>query len=328
MKEMMLFPREIEMYTKIIPKMEFLYKEKGQEIHFSPKFYPNTGNSIILEDLREIGFKNADRLKGLDLDHCKAVLTQMAFFHAASAVLFERNGDFDNVVMKGVYTEDNRAYVEAFNESLYAILRKCMELSYENGSYFAAKVCKSSKDITNAIINVGQIDYTKFNVINHGDCWTNNIMFKYDKNETEVLQCLFIDFQYCKYGSPSQDLYYFILSSAETDIKIKKFDYLIKWYYDKLIENLTLLEYRSEFPKLIDIHLALYEHGMWAIMTVVGIMGAALLDPTDQACMDNFFKSDEIGDKFKMAVYGNKRYIDAMNQLLPWMDCRGILDHF
>lgn len=324
MQEMKLFPREIKIYTKIIPEFENLYKAKGKMIKFSPNYFQSDENVVLLEDLKEKHFRNADRIKGLDLEHCKCVLIKMAELHAASAVYFESHGRYEEMFTKGVFSEDNRFYVEAFNESLYAVLRKCMESSYENGNYFVKKFCKSAKEFTNEIIEAGRVDYSEFNVLNHGDCWSNNIMFKYGESKN-IIETVFIDFQYCKYGTPAQDLYYFLLSSAEHDLKVDKFDFFIKVYHEKLVENLELLDYPKKSPSLIDIHIALFRHGTWAIITTTGIMGAALLDANEHANMDNYVSDDASGNDFKMMVFGNERYIKAMNLLLPWMDCRGVL---
>lgn len=133
MTEMKLFPREIAIYENIVPKIEKLFKIQGKSIKLSPKYYSNPEQSIILEDLKEKQFTNADRIKGLDLNHCKSVLTQMARFHAGSAVVFEQNGHFKDIFTKGVFTEDNRDYIEGFNKSLYSVLQQCMESSYRNG---------------------------------------------------------------------------------------------------------------------------------------------------------------------------------------------------
>lgn len=96
----------------------------------------------------------------------------------------------------------------------------------------------------------------EFNVILHGDLWVNNIMFQHDEKglPTEVL---FVDYQMSRYGSPVQDLMYFILSSTEYSIKVKEFDFMIKYYYRELVKNLKLLKYPKAPPTLIDLHVAL-----------------------------------------------------------------------
>lgn len=106
-----------------------------------------------------------------------------------------------------------------------------------------------------------KLNLREFNVLNHGDCWSNNIMFQYD-DSGKIKNTLFVDFQVGKYGSPANDLYYFILSSANKDIKLAQFDYMIRFYYDHLVANLKLLHYHRPLPKLKNIHAALLKNGL------------------------------------------------------------------
>ena len=45
---------------------------------------------IVFEDLAVLGYKNVDRRLGLDFDHYKSVLSKMARWHAATAVLVNK----------------------------------------------------------------------------------------------------------------------------------------------------------------------------------------------------------------------------------------------
>lgn len=105
-------------------------------------------------------------------------------------------------------------------------------------------------------------DPNEFNVLNHGDLWVNNIMFQY-KEDGSLKETYFIDFQMGRYGSPAQDLLYFLLSSTNLDIKLKHFDYFISFYHQQLIEHLKLLHYKGIKPKLRDIHMALFKYDYW-----------------------------------------------------------------
>lgn len=98
--------------------------------------------------------------------------------------------------------------------------------------------------------------------MNHGDFWANNIMFQYDAFG-KIKETYLVDYQIPKYGSPAQDLYYFLLSSAKFELKLKEFDFFIKIYYDNLVEHLRLLKYPKNIPKLNDIHAMLYKYGLW-----------------------------------------------------------------
>lgn len=104
-------------------------------------------------------------------------------------------------------------------------------------------------------MNIYEPNPDEFNVVLHGDLWANNIMFQHDENG-KPKDILFVDLQGSRYGSPVQDLIYFIVTSTEYSIKLKEFDYMIKYYHQELVKNLKLLKYPKAPPKLMDLHIA------------------------------------------------------------------------
>lgn len=103
----------------------------------------------------------------------------------------------------------------------------------------------------------------EFSVLNHGDAWCNNFMFQYDE-AGHLKETYFVDLQMCRYSSPAQDLIYFILSSTDIEVKIAKFDYLVKFYHEKLTENLNLLKYPKKLPSLRCLHQSIFNHADWS----------------------------------------------------------------
>lgn len=169
-----------------------------------------------------------------------------------------------------------------------------------------------------------KIDDEEFNVLNHGDCWANNIMFRHNEKD-ELEETLLIDYQMCKWGTPVQDLYYFLFTSAKLDLKLNYFDYFIKYYHDELVKNLEFLNYAKSIPTLSSIHIALFKHHNWATFAITGVMPVVLLDPSENSTMDNFLTDSDAGRDFRYKMYTSSRYIKAMNDLLPWLDNRGAL---
>lgn len=285
-------------------------------------------DNIVLEDLKVTNFKNADRLKGLDMEHCKSVLKLLAEFHAVSAIYYELNGPYPENLTVGIFREDLLPMFVEFNMGIKSVLKPLMTSmkEYTNGEYYAEKLFKNDHAAyyKQGHKQISDVNYDQFNVLNHGDIWSNNIMFNYEGNRLQ--DTCFVDFQMSKYGSPIYDLYYFILSSAGLDIKLESFDYFIKYYHDHLIENLKLLEYTKTFPTLQSLHLKLLDTGFAAVMVAVGLMGTVLLDPTDTANMGNFLSDEEAGNVFRKMIYTNPKYIKAMNDMLPWLDNKGFLD--
>lgn len=52
---------------------------------------------------------------------------------------------------------------------------------------YGEKILKLSKHIDKVMnIFVQKPDESEFNVINHGDCWVNNMLFKYDSHNKPI----------------------------------------------------------------------------------------------------------------------------------------------
>lgn len=92
------FDKEHTAYRDYVSDFQKMYKDAGKDVTFAAKYYP-TNNKLeeellILEDLGQRGFRNANRQVGLDLAHTKATLEKLAQFHAASAVRYELKGAY------------------------------------------------------------------------------------------------------------------------------------------------------------------------------------------------------------------------------------------
>lgn len=116
-----IYQKEEEIYQKILPKFEKLYKDAGKDIQFAPKSYTfdrDTGvDYVLLEDLCTKKYKNANRIDGLDMQHLQKVLIKLAEFHAASACYVEHYGMFSEDFTVGIYNGKHKALLKEFNAS-------------------------------------------------------------------------------------------------------------------------------------------------------------------------------------------------------------------
>lgn len=83
-------------------------------------------------------------------------------------------------------------------------------------------------------------------------------MFNYLENGN-VDETLLVDFQICKWGSPAEDLLFFLTISPALDIRIKEYDHFVAIYYKRLIECLNVLGYKQAVPSLRDLHKDMYD---------------------------------------------------------------------
>ncbi|XP_028900328.2 uncharacterized protein LOC105218698 [Zeugodacus cucurbitae] len=323
-----IFDAENAMYRDVIPEMEKLYSDVGVEVRFSPQYYeietPSEFGVILMEDLQPHNFKNVNRLEGFDMEHTKCALKKLAQWHAASAVRVATKGEYPQVVCVGVYTEDVLKTLEHVGKTITPIYMECVR-TYDGHEVYYESLKRSRENFFKQFPSLLKVDPNEFNVLNHGDFWGNNIMFQYD-DAGKVKETYFVDFQCVRYGSPVTDLYYLLLSSTSLDVKLKYFDYFIKYYHDNMIECLKLLKYPKRGPTLVEIHIALLQKSSWAVAPTMIHMPLALLELTEAADLSNFISTSEDSMAFRRRMYTSPRYRKHIEVVFPWLYCRGAFE--
>ncbi|TDG48831.1 hypothetical protein AWZ03_004734 [Drosophila navojoa] len=297
-----IFINELDMYKTIVPELEQIYRDAGIEVKFGAKAYELKGvksDYVLLEDLAPKGFRNTNRIEGLDQVHVKCALRRLAMWHAASMVRVATKGDYPDYIVRSYYKKELLPILTDVNTNLAQNFLKAM----------------------------AEVDPNFLNVLNHGDFWSNNMMFSYD-SLGKIKDLMLVDFQVPKWGSVAQDLVYFLISSAKFEDKLTKFDSNIKFYYDNLLENLSILKYPKSMPLLRELHITIYKYGFWGYLTATGAMSTVLVDSTDTASFENFLSDSTEGADFKNLLYTNPRYLKHIQAVLPWLLNRGALQGF
>lgn len=75
-------------------------------------------------------------------------------------------------------------------------------------------------------------------VVNFGDCWTNNLMFKYDE-QGKPINVNFLDFQLARVTSRCSDLSYLLSTSIKMAVLNENFNELLKIYHDSFNAFIT-----------------------------------------------------------------------------------------
>ncbi|XP_011192723.1 uncharacterized protein LOC105218687 [Zeugodacus cucurbitae] len=322
------FGTEGIMYRDVIPEMEKLYSDAGVQVRFSPKYYdietPSEFGVILMEDLQPHNFKNVNRLEGLDIEHTKCALKKLAQLHAASAVRVEVKGEYPGIVCVGVYTDDVLKMLEHMSKTMTSLYMECVR-TYEGHEVYYDSLKRTCENFMSELCQLLKVDTNEFNVLNHGDFWANNIMFQHD-DAGKVKETYFVDFQCVRYGSPVTDLYYLLLSSTNLDLKLKYFDYFVKYYHDNLIEYLKLLKYPKRLPTLKEIHIDLLKKSFGAVSIIMIQMPLALLELTEAADLCSYLGTSEVSIAFRRRMYTNPRYRRHIEKVLPWLYHRGTFE--
>ncbi|XP_055609861.1 uncharacterized protein LOC129756854 isoform X2 [Uranotaenia lowii] len=322
------FTKEIEMFTKFIPAFEKLYRDKGADVKIGPKCYkvcrdvPN--DIMVMEDLLTKNFKPTARSEGIGLEQAELILVRLAEFHAASAVHHQKEGTFPEEFKEGLFRKDNANLLEFMFGPCYDACISEME-NQSFGTKYIASLKKLRPTTFTGTYEATALDPEAFNVLNHGDFWCNNMMFKYGP-DGQLHDSKLVDFQMCFYGSPVLDLHYAIFSSMRPEIRISKMNHLIRFYHEKLIDNLVLLDYGKPLPTLKQLQIDFYDRICYGAVTCFGILALRTLDPAEEVSMEAISQETEAGRHCRKVMYGNERYIREMEQLLPFLDGKGYFD--
>ncbi|XP_023178807.2 uncharacterized protein LOC111604818 [Drosophila hydei] len=321
-----LFVVESDMYERLVPELGQLYaKHTNLSVRFKPahlKFIENPPNCdyILMEDLRKQGYINLERMVGLGQTEIKAVLKKLAQWHAASAQRVVELGDYDEKYQKSYMSEPE--WVKHMNLAFNGPFLEYMQQLYELEPSQQLLVTNYTERLNDLYLEFGRVKKSEFNVLNHGDFWCNNFLFKL--NGGNIQDICFVDFQVPKYGTPAQDLFSLLMTTPNIQIKLKKFDDFIEFYFDELIAHLKLFKYANKLPTLTELHKNLRSYSLWAFVCAQRMLPVTLLPPTPDANTTKF-EGDSAVD-FKHKMFTNPSYIKQIKLILPWLIERGYIN--
>lgn len=108
-----------------------------------------------------------------------------------------------------------------------------------------------------------------FSVLNHGNVWRNNLLFKY--RNTEPVDARLIDFKGAFIGSPVVDLMFFLTTSVAYDVTRNYKDELLYAYHTKLADTLAAVQFAGYVPSLLELHLDFLKRGIFELMLTLTV---------------------------------------------------------
>ncbi|XP_075145280.1 uncharacterized protein LOC142220177 [Haematobia irritans] len=327
-----LFPKEMEMYEKYLPAFEKLYEAVGWNIRLAPKclHVEKTNNVInfVFEDLTQRKFKNIDRIIGCDMNHMKHALRKLAEFHAASAVYEYKNGSFPEDFQYGfVDSRKGKEFLRFLYETKCDSYKQAMATwGMENSEEYIKKF-PTFDQFWNCALSSLQQSSNDFNVLTHGDFWSSNIMFSYLAND-QVNETLLVDFQICKWGSPAEDLLFFLSLSPVLDIRFREFDHFVFIYHQRLVECLNVLGYTKPIPSLRALHQDMYDkrNSFCAFFACFNHLPGIMFPADKDTSIHTFSRRDEIGEQFRKRAFENPLFVAVIKEIYPFYYRRGLFN--
>lgn len=183
------FEREVYMYNKVLPELAAFQREKnindeadGGFFNF-PKCYFAISNMvsdhhvIIMENLRQKGYAMCDRNALIDFDCVSTFMTTIGRFHGVSFALkdqrpevFETFREMDDIMLDMLFR--SKGWEDVFNagyDNILTMFKETRDVKY------LSEVRANWSRYFQECLDSGVA--APFEVIGHGDCWINNLMF-------------------------------------------------------------------------------------------------------------------------------------------------------
>lgn len=317
-----LYGKEPAVYNKLLPTMNFIAK-----FQFGPTCYNNSiKNILILADLKEQGYEMCDRYKQLDFAHCVYVFKSIAKFHAASVVCQKHNPELIQQVGKEVFYSDGERFDKSFRPWLKILFQHVAGIVKEMqiSDVLVDLISSKAETIASSLLRLCKPKDSGLNVLNHGDLWVNNVLFKHSSSG-DIVDIKFIDFQIAKYTSPVLDLLYLIWTSANEDVRESRLQELCEIYRLTLNTELEQLGCKERMTSE-ELHEDMKDAVDWALVSICNMLPVIVCDAADVINVEEIELTDiegGIDDRYLKNLNG-RRYRamlpKVMMHFLSWIE--------
>lgn len=169
-------------------------------------------------------------------------------------------------------------------------------------------------------------DPTSFNVLNHGDLWSNNIMFQQDAISGKTTDAMLVDFQMSSYQSPMLDIIYTFFSSSNVQITEVQWEDLLQFYHRELTQCLHTLGFVGRKPRLTDLHEEMLKKGVFGAVLGMFVLAVRNLKDAEGADMLRFLSDKPEDREYRMEVMLKPECRPGLEFLLRYCDRKGFFD--
>uniref|UniRef100_A0A182TAV2 CHK domain-containing protein n=1 Tax=Anopheles maculatus TaxID=74869 RepID=A0A182TAV2_9DIPT len=189
-----------------------------------------------------------------------------------------------------------------------------------------------SRRVARSLSPPGLEEDVTYRVLNHGDLWGNNMMFRYDDptggDDARVRDVMFVDYQLSNYGSPGHDLVYSLYNCPQFEVRETRIKELLELYHRSLCEGLRAGGYRQQpVPTLADVQKEYERHEFIGIVSGLSMLPIILMERTDDLNLtfENLIDAEH-AEKIRDIQYKGKLYRKSVIPILERLDAKGLLD--
>lgn len=324
------FEKETRMYNEVLPSMYRLYEARTSRAldPLAPHAFPShREHTLVLEDLKRSGYAMEDRLRGLDYDHACLVLEGLGRLHALSVALQREDAGILEEFKERLFVEDKSSEVMKYMDSQMRALAR-LAGKWPGYERFEERLLKAADVGNNWIIRNMRPESTARPVLNHGDCWVNNVLFCHEEGKPRAMR--FIDFQISRRASPAMDLYYFLFTSVRFEDVESRWEDLMAAYLD--VFNAVVLDMGMEDSVLDakDFAAEMDERLMYALIVACTILVPVKAVPEDipdydKISMELYDIDFEVDGHPVGKSLSSPYFLQAFKQRLLYFEKKGIL---
>ncbi|XP_068619904.1 uncharacterized protein [Battus philenor] len=246
-----LFCNEVAFYNKIWPtllKFQSQWDKVTHPFKSIPKCYLAQNDLVILKDLKQLGFVMPDRRQGLTIEQCYFVLKHLSHFHALSMAMkyYNPEGFYELLnIQDGIsevfFVPENVDYYKSYYteaiQNAIAMVEEELRDSEDKELYLERFRRFCSEDTFFQTMMEMVVPKEPLAVICHGDCWTNNLLFRFV--DGDIAEMYIVDFQLARYASPALDLVYLMYLCLDREQRADHLPSLLEYYADELHTRLV-----------------------------------------------------------------------------------------
>ncbi|XP_037921739.1 uncharacterized protein LOC119658416 [Hermetia illucens] len=322
-EEFGILDKEIKVYKELLPKLSKILGNTA----VAPKcfdIFTEPHRNLVFQDMKALGYVTADRVIGLDEQHLEVALKKVAKFHAASIQLLREDPAIEQHYDGGIFTEttvSNPIFETAFSKNMKLgadILSKIP--GYERFREKLMKIYENSAKIALKMVELDPENDIK--VLNHGDLWINNFLFKYDEHTKRPTDIVFVDYQGTFFNSLGIDLNYLFITSAQVDVLKRKVELVEKYYYPVFVDTLKSLQIES-IPTIQDVTKQLWQREMYSVFCLFGILPIVTINREESKTNDfTQFVDKEKAHHKTLAGMSSRRFIETMKYIMEYLETK------
>ncbi|XP_055696334.1 uncharacterized protein LOC129797607 [Lutzomyia longipalpis] len=322
LKDMPIFDREIDMYTKVLPEMMRVMESIGDKEVLAPRliYHSTDPPTLIFEDITKLGYEMHNGF--FDFTNTVLIIKKLAKFHAVSFYMNDNKyNHIDIAKYKTITGEEMLEKMKVFFDG-FDYLKEEVE-NWPGYEVVAEKLAIQNATFMEKIRKVYQPNpESSINVLCHGDFHVRNMMFI--KNGQDIKETMFLDYQVSFWGSPAVDLIYVLYAVGNAECR-KRREELLSIYHGALTEYLNNLGCLKKPPSLLELNIEMLKKGAMEMLWSICFLPFFHMDFTKVDIEDFVNPTPEVMGRMRKMMYTDENMVKILKVVLPELLYKGIL---